>query len=296
MARPSTGNVIEHVGNDGKTYRSLRFTAYGKRRYVSLGAISAEEAEAQLRHTLSDVEREIWAPPAPPEPVEAPPEPAAVPTFHQYAEQWWTRAKLQLAAKTQTDYRWRLECHLLARRFRRDAVSTQSRSTWSRATSRASSPRGSAYATPRRVGSRCARRSPTAWAGIARGRCSRSRRAAINMTVTLLAAILETAVEREMIVRNPAKGKGRRVREQNARRSYLETAEQIESLLDAAGEMDAHGDARACAPQAPRDPRHDDLRRPSHRGAVLAALARRRPARRMAARSRRPRRTPARAR
>ena len=33
MARRATGRVIEHQGSDGLTYRALRFTAYGKRRY-----------------------------------------------------------------------------------------------------------------------------------------------------------------------------------------------------------------------------------------------------------------------
>jgi integrase len=62
---------------------------------------------------------------------------------------------------------------------------------------------------------------------------------AINMTVTLLAAILEGAVERELIGRNPAKGKRRRVAERKPARSYLAGRAQIESLLDAAGEIDA---------------------------------------------------------
>jgi hypothetical protein len=35
MARPTTGSVVEHVGRDGRTYRSLRFSAYGTRRRVS---------------------------------------------------------------------------------------------------------------------------------------------------------------------------------------------------------------------------------------------------------------------
>ena len=58
------------------------------------------------------------------------------------------------------------------------------------------------------------------------------------MTVALLGAILEGAVERELIPRNPAKGKGRRVRERTPARTYLETAAQIAALLDAAGELD----------------------------------------------------------
>jgi hypothetical protein len=62
MARPATGKVIEHKGNDGRTYRSLRFTAYGKRRYVSLGKVTIGEAERELRHVLADVERGAWTP------------------------------------------------------------------------------------------------------------------------------------------------------------------------------------------------------------------------------------------
>jgi hypothetical protein len=52
------------------------------------------------------------------------------------------------------------------------------------------------------------------------------------------AAVLESAVERELIPRNPAKGRGRRVRERAPRRTYLETAAQVAALLDAAGDLD----------------------------------------------------------
>lgn len=49
-------------GRDGLTYRALRFTAYGKRRYVSLGVVSAATAESELRQVLADVERGTWQP------------------------------------------------------------------------------------------------------------------------------------------------------------------------------------------------------------------------------------------
>jgi integrase len=58
------------------------------------------------------------------------------------------------------------------------------------------------------------------------------------MTVTLLAAILESALERDVIGRNPAKGRGRRVREYAPARSHMETAAQIQALLDAAAQLD----------------------------------------------------------
>jgi hypothetical protein len=67
MARASKGAVIERECRDGLAYRSPRFSAYGKRRYVSLGLVSAEDAERELRYTLADVERGTWQPPEPAE-------------------------------------------------------------------------------------------------------------------------------------------------------------------------------------------------------------------------------------
>ncbi len=204
MPRPATGKVIEHNGTDGRTYRSLRFTAYGKRRYVSLGVVSAGEAERELRHVLADVERGTWTPSPT---VEPPLEPEPIPTLHEYAEQWWVRNERRFAPATREDYRWRLERHLLPffAETRLDAITFDAVERYIAAKLAASPP-----LSPR----------------------------SINMTVTLLGAILEGAVERELIARNPAKGKGRRVRERAPRRSYLETAAQIEALLDAADELD----------------------------------------------------------
>ncbi|HUN77414.1 MAG TPA: tyrosine-type recombinase/integrase [Solirubrobacteraceae bacterium] len=204
MARKATGKVIEHEGKDGRTYRALRFTAYGRRRYVSLGAVSAAEAGRTLRHAMADVERGTWQPPAA---VAPPPEPEPMPTFHEYAEEWWLRNERQFAENTRLDYRWRLESHLLPF-FKDHLLDTITFDL-----------------VERYIAGKLAEDKPLS---------PRS----INMTVTLLAAILEGAVERELIARNPAKGRGRRVRERAPRRSYLETAAQIEALLDAAGELD----------------------------------------------------------
>jgi integrase len=80
----------------------------------------------------------------------------------------------------------------------------------------------------------------------------------INMTVTLLGAILEGAVERGTIARNPAKGKARRLEEPRPGRSDLRTAAQIQALLNAAGELDR---------EAPEGRRHVERR------GMLATLA-----------------------
>jgi integrase len=60
----------------------------------------------------------------------------------------------------------------------------------------------------------------------------------VNMSVVLAAQIMEGAVERELLQRNPFQGERRRAREGKSRRSYLDSAEQVEALLAAAGELD----------------------------------------------------------
>jgi integrase len=189
----------------------LRFTAYTKRQYVTLG--NAEQgwtkakAELELQNTLADVRRGIWRRPV----REVVQEPAEAQTFHEYALEWWNRATVQLARKTQLDYRWRLEEHLFPY-FADYSLDTITFDTVER------------Y--------------------IAMKQGSLSGRS-INMTVGLLAQILDTAVERELIPRNPARGRRRRAKEMTPTRSYLDNASQIEALLAAAGELDRKAPA-AC--------------------------------------------------
>ncbi len=116
MARRATGAIIERTGADGTVHRSLRFTAYGKRRREPLGPASRTEAERALRGVLADVERGTWKPPEPP-----PPEPEGMPTLHEFAEQWWLLNEGQLRPSTRVDYRWRLERHFFAE-YRLDAI------------------------------------------------------------------------------------------------------------------------------------------------------------------------------
>lgn len=205
MARKATGAVVEHRGSDGTVYRSLRFTAYGKRRRVPLGAVDEDTAARKLRIALDQVAEGTWQPPLSAEPQA---EPEGMPTFHEFAEQWWIRNEKQLRPSTRVDYRWRLENHLLPY----FAGTSLDRITFD--------------LVERYIAAKLAEDKPIS---------ARS----INMTLTLMAAILEGAVDRELISRNPAKGKSRRAREREPKRSYLDTAQQVEALLEAAGTLDA---------------------------------------------------------
>jgi len=60
----------------------------------------------------------------------------------------------------------------------------------------------------------------------------------INKTITRLGQVLEVAVEYGLTERNPARGKRRRVKASKPAPVWLDSAEQIAALLDAAGELD----------------------------------------------------------
>jgi integrase len=233
MARQATGAIVEHAGSDGKVYRSLRFTAYGKRRRVPLGPVDQDTAERKLRIALDQVAEGTWQPPVA---VEPPPEPEGMPTFHEFAEQWWLKNQGQLRPNTQTDYKIRLEKHLLPffadyplDRITFDLVERYIASSLAQS-ERIREAAAAGKPIMVEIKDKHGRRTMQP----ARSVSPRT----INMTLILMAAILEGAVERELISRNPAKGKSRRAREHEPKRSYLETAQQVQALLDAAGQKD----------------------------------------------------------
>ena len=148
-------------------------------------------------------------------------------TFDEFAAEWVAEHEHEWAANTRTDYLWRLNGHLLpwfgerllseididcvdaykAHKLREGAKLAKAQEEWRK---------GKGEKPDRRpLGPR-----------------------SINMTLVLLSAILESAEERDLVTRNPARGKRRRVREGKPRRTQLDTATSIASLLDAAGELD----------------------------------------------------------
>lgn len=218
MTRPYGGQVVERKRKTGK-YFGLRFVAYGKRRYMTLGAAgngwTRKRAEAELANVLADVRRGIWRPTT--EAVAA--EPREMPTFHEFASEWFERQKLEggqrgrgLSPKGIEDLEWRLSNHLLPffAASRLDAISVEDVDRYRLAKVRAGA-----------LGS-----------------------TSINKTLNTLAAILETAVEYELIGRNPARGRRRRLPAARPARSWLDRAEHISALLDAAGQLDRDANAR----------------------------------------------------
>ena len=198
MPRPATGQVVEPKGRQ-KSW-ALRFRAYGKRRFVTLGrpedGWNRERAEAELRHVLADVERGIWQPHKP-EPVEAP---AEEPTFHEFASRWLADRAPELRPRTVEDYQWALSYHLLPffkdHRLREITVREVDR-----------------YKAVK----------------VKAGQLGASQ---INKTLKLLAMVIDTAIEYEIVTgANPARGRRRRVKADKVQRSWVEP-EQLIALLD----------------------------------------------------------------
>jgi hypothetical protein len=86
MARKATGQVVERTRSEGRTF-ALRFQAYGKRHYLSLGTTgqgwTRRKAEDELANVLADVRRGIWRPAQSTESAEE----APAPTFHEFASE-----------------------------------------------------------------------------------------------------------------------------------------------------------------------------------------------------------------
>lgn len=209
-SRKPTGQLYENRSKaTGKvTSYGVRFRFGGKRHYVSLAATTLKDAEVAAAHLMADVQRGLWMPPE-----ERPPErePREMPTFAEFASDWFRalcaeggRDGRGLSASGRADLLWRLG-HL--REFgplRLDAITVEEVDRFRR----------------RKV---------------ARGGLSPS---SINKFIETLSAILEVAVEYEHIPRNPAKGKRRRLNAAKPRRAYLDRADHITALLDAAGALD----------------------------------------------------------
>lgn len=103
MPRRATGQVLERE-RDGALVFALRFRAYGKRRYVTLGTTAAgwtrRKAEEELANVLADVRRGIWQPAKARELGEW----EAEPNFHEFASEWFETRRHEFAPRTCEDY------------------------------------------------------------------------------------------------------------------------------------------------------------------------------------------------
>ena len=257
MPRRARGQVIRRTNG----VWALRFRAYGRRLYQTLGSAEdgwdRQKAEQELRHVMAHVERGTWRPPEPEPTVDVNPDP----TFHQFASEWFEATKGEWRDKTRLDYEWQLTSHLLPffrdhrlsqitvreiDRYRQEKVAEGQAIT---AAAAAGKPLIDEYADKRGRIHRRSRRALSA--------------TSINKTITRLGQILEVAVEYELIEANPAKGRRRRLKAAKSAPVWLDRAAHIGALLDAAGDLDR---------RAVEKGGHDQKGGPAYRRALLATL------------------------
>lgn len=208
MGRKATGQVVELNGASGRSF-ALRFRAYGKRRYLTLGSASdgwtRAKAAEELANVLADVRRGIWKPTERAEHREPPPEP----TFHEFASEWLESRRHEFAARTVEDYTLALSHHLLP--FFKDHHLSEI----------------TAQEVDRYKAAKVREREEDL---VKRPLSNRT----INKTLTRLGQILDAAVRYELIPHNPVKTKVEKLKETEPKRARL-TGEQVQVLLRVAG-------------------------------------------------------------
>lgn len=250
MASRATGEVKVREWKSGRGY-ALRFHAYGERQYVTLGferdGWNWEKADEELQNVLADVRRGLWVPATKRKRRGAEEgECGEVPLFGGFASGLVAEREGQVAEKTTTHEKWALG-HVLP--FFGDwalgEIDVEAIDEYRAFKVKESEARARA---------------------IERGRPQRNTHGqvlrslspgSINRTIDFLQWVLSVAIEykRFGLSENPAEGKRRRLRESRPAPVHIDSASQIEALLEAAAELD-------------RDPRYEL----TEREAILATL------------------------
>jgi integrase len=227
MPRPTKGTVRVHTRKDGSEVFSLRVSALGRRGSIRLGTDlegwSREKAEAELQLTLARILSGSfeW-------PDQASSQNRENPSFHEFASRWLQSRKHELRPKTYERYSWILRVHLLPQfaplPVRRIDIAAVDGYREQKLIEREE------LQTLRKAGMpRLSRRGAPL-----RGLDNHS----VNMTIGVLAQILDVAVERRLLDNNPARGRRRRLAAGRRRHGFLE-ADELEALIEAGGLLDA---------------------------------------------------------
>lgn len=235
MAARPRGHVVERRLKSGRSY-AIRFHASGRRRYLTLGRESEgwtrRRAEDELANVLADVRRGLWVESLPGARRSRRKEKREI-LFAAFADYLLAERRHQLSDAMCTYLEWGLWHlrpvfnHWLLRDIDAEAVDIY----------RA---RKVEEAEVLRAALECGR--PR------RGETGRIMRplspSSINKTIDVLQWVLSAAEEYGWTETNPARGPRRRLRTPKRPPIYLDSVRHIETLLEAAGELDADSRSR----------------------------------------------------
>jgi integrase len=227
------GQVLERRWKRGKGF-ALRFRAYGERRYTTLGleseGWSRERAEEELQNVLADVRRGIWVPPQRARRLrrdEALGEGTQSQVFGPFARALLAARKGQSSEAMDRYLEWGLS-HVLPyfAKWRLDEIDVRAVDSFRAYKVEESEMRRRAIDAGNPMTDR---------GGKALRPLSPS---SINKAIDTLQWVLSHAVEYELIERNPAVGRRRRLRAEKRPPVHLDTVTRIRALLDAAEALD----------------------------------------------------------
>lgn len=233
MAGRQKGEVLERDWKSGRGY-ALRFSAYGEREYLTLGferdGWTYERAEEELENILADVRRGIWVSPKKKKrraDAEAEEEEATKTIFGPFARRLVASRKGQVSDNHLAFMEWALG-HLLP--YFGDwpllDIDVQAVDAYRHHKVQESEVRLRAIEKRRPLRNEHDQ--------ILRPLAATS----INKTIDMLQWVLSVALEYKLVAENAAAGKRRRLIEPHKPPVHLDTAEQIEAMLDAAEELD----------------------------------------------------------
>jgi integrase len=233
MAARQKGRVLERNWKSGRGY-ALRFWAYGEREYLTLGferdGWTYKRAEEELENILADVRRGIWV-----SPKKKKKRPAASHAddgnaktiFAPFARQLVASRKGQVSESHLAFLEWTLG-HLLPYFGDWPLVDIDVQAVDAYRHYKVQEAEARQRAIKRRKPLRNGH-----------GQILRPLSAtSINKTIDTLQWVLSVALEYKLIAENAAAGKRRRLKEPHKPLVHLDSAEQIEALLDAAEELD----------------------------------------------------------
>jgi len=236
MAARSKGRVLERNWKNGRGY-ALRFWAYGEREYLTLGfegdGWTYKRATEELENILADVRRGIWVSPKKKKPrADAEDEceaddGSATTIFGPFGRQLVASRRGQVSDNHIAFLEWALG-HLLPYFGDWPLVDIDVQAVDAYRHDKVQEAEKRQRAIDRRKPLRDDRDQ------ILRPLSATS----INHTIDTLQWVLSIALEYKLIPENPAAGKRRRLKEAPKPPVHLDTAEQIEALIDAAEDLD----------------------------------------------------------
>jgi len=234
MGRPTTGNIVKPTDNQPSF--GLRFTAYGNREYLTLGrpedGWTLLRAERELAAVLRDVELGTWK-----HPRRQPPQPRQDPRFLEYASDWFSLKRFEIEPNTTSSYRNDLTHHLLPffAEHRLSEITVAEVDRYRQHKVRENAVCQAAIDAGRPLMVEIVDKRGRHYNRVKKPLSPRS----INIQIDVLGQILELAVEYGHVpAPNPAVGKRRRLKVVKPRPVYLDSAEHIAVMLEAAADLD----------------------------------------------------------